>query len=138
MSVNVQCPIGPINQPVLVTALTTALGTTFLRIDTGIPDHVLVRLIDTATIGDQNTAIAVCAAHTGHPDPAIAQDAANLTDVNGRWLVSQFHGKTPAQIFTQIQSDVDGWTTLAQAKASLRVLLPTLAAAIAATAMKDQ
>ena len=39
------------------------------------------------------------------------------------------HTKTPIEIYTTMQSKIDSWTSLAQAKADLREWLPMLAVA---------
>jgi hypothetical protein len=75
----------------------------------------------------------VVAAHTG-----IDTDQLALDDIRARWLVSAIHGKTPAQIYTTMQGAIDGWASLAAAKADLRVWLPLLTAALAWTIFKDE
>jgi hypothetical protein len=75
------------------------------------------------------------------PPPPTAQDIADaeaLSDVQARWQSSALHNKTPAQIYTAMQSAIDGWTSLAQAKADLRVWLPALVAALGWTVMREQ
>ncbi len=74
--------------------------------------------------------------------PSAAQelaDAANLADVRARWVsFAALHNKTPAQIYTLMQGAIDGWTSLAQAKADLRIWLPALVAALGWTVMREQ
>jgi hypothetical protein len=84
---------------------------------------------DTATM----TGIAtIVAAH----DPT-DNDAAAVADIQTRWESSALHNKTPTQIYVAMQNQVDGWTSLAQAKADLRVWLPLLFAAVGWTILRD-
>lgn len=79
-----------------------------------------------------DAAAPIVAAHTG-VDPVRVSQA----DIRTRWGTSSVHGKTPAQIYTLMQGQIDGWTSLAQAKADLRVWLPLLAAAVGWLVLPD-
>jgi hypothetical protein len=57
--------------------------------------------------------------------------AAHQADVQTRFDGSWLQGKTPGEIYTLMQERMDGWTSLADAKADLRVWLPLMAAAVA-------
>jgi hypothetical protein len=75
------------------------------------------------------------------PPPPTEQDIADaeaLADVQTRWQASALHNKTPAQIYTAMQLAIDGWTSLAQAKADLRAWLPALVAALGWTVLREQ
>lgn len=72
------------------------------------------------------------------PAPVYDTDTQALMDVQDRWRNSPLHNKTPAQIYATMQAQVDGWTSLAQAKADLRVWLPLLFAALAWTVFRNQ
>jgi hypothetical protein len=65
-------------------------------------------------------------------------DAVALSDVHEHWQSSPLHNKTPQQIFTAMQNQIDGWTSLAQAKADLRVWLPQIVASLAWSVFKEQ
>ncbi len=54
----------------------------------------------------------------------------NWQDVLTRLQASALWGKSPAQIYTLMQNQMDAWTSLADARASLRVWLPVMAAVI--------
>ena len=75
-----------------------------------------------------------------NPPPTAQQvaDAANLAAANATFSASYMHGKTEAQIISTVQADIDSAATLSQLKAALRNHLSVLAAAVAATSMKDQ
>lgn len=87
-----------------------------------------------ATPSQKTTAASIVASFV---DPSIV-DATNLSDIQTRWKASALHGQSPQQIFTTLQGQIDGWSTLAQAKSDLRVWLPLLTAALAWTIFKDQ
>jgi len=55
----------------------------------------------------------------------------NQLDVETRFNLSQLANKTPQEIYTAIQGAMDGWETLADARADLREWLPLMAAIIA-------
>ena len=61
---------------------------------------------------------------------------AEVSDVNARFALSVLSNKTPQQIYTAVQNQVDSWGTLAQARAGLRELLPLLAAILAVKVQK--
>ncbi len=54
------------------------------------------------------------------------------------WRAGALRDKTPAQIFALVQGRVDGWTSLANAKADLREWLPLLAVGLAWLARVDE
>ncbi len=54
----------------------------------------------------------------------------NISDVQGRFAASLLHDKTPAQIFSALETQIDGWVSLADAKRDLKQWLPLLAAAV--------
>lgn len=56
---------------------------------------------------------------------------ANTSDVRARFLNSPLANRTPQEIYTLMQGQIDGWATLADAKTDLRDWLPLMAAAIA-------
>lgn len=67
----------------------------------------------------------------------VALDA-EVSDVNARFVLSALNGRTPAQIYTLMQNQIDGWGNLAQAKADLREWLPLMAALIAVKLQKRE
>ncbi len=95
---------------------------------------VRVDFTDAATEQQQGAATdAVIAAHAG-----INTDQQALNDVRARWIASAIHGKTPTEIYSAVQGAIDGWGSLAQAKADLRVWLPLVIAALAWETMRDE
>jgi hypothetical protein len=93
---------------------------------------VIIDFRPEATQAQRDLAAAIKAAH----DPTDT-DKLNAGDVKARWRASAIAGKTPAEIYTQMQTRIDGWGSLTAAKADLREWLPLLAAALAWTAMED-
>jgi hypothetical protein len=59
------------------------------------------------------------------------QRQAHRDDARARFLLSQLANKTPQQIHTQMQGAIDGWSSLADARADLREWLPLITAVIA-------
>jgi len=55
----------------------------------------------------------------------------NQLDVETRFNLSQLANKTPQEIYTLMQSAMDSWSTLADARSDLRIWLPLMAAIIA-------
>ena len=52
-------------------------------------------------------------------------------DARVRFLLSQLANKTPEEIYTLMQSRMDGWQNLSQVRTDLREWLPLMAAVIA-------
>lgn len=134
--------VSPINQERLTEELSNALGPVFVRLENGGPDTIGVVLTDDATTSQIETAESSCANHDG-TQPSLAQqkttsDAVSEGNIRNQWQSSALHNKTPQQIFTTMQNQIDGWTSLTQAKADLRVLLPLLFAAIGWTVFREQ
>lgn len=77
------------------------------------------------------------AQQVGTADSNALTDKTAQDDIRARWIASVIHGKTPAQIYTAMQGAIDGWGSLAAAKADLRTWLPLMAAALAWMVMKD-
>jgi creatinine amidohydrolase/Fe(II)-dependent formamide hydrolase-like protein len=94
---------------------------------------VRVDFLDSVTQQQIDAAIALVNAHTGVDPVKVAQ-----ADIRARWLASTIHGKDPTQIYTAVQGAIDGWTSLAAAKADLRVWLPLAIAALAWEVMKNE
>ncbi len=63
----------------------------------------------------------------------LAEEATAMQQANVmiRWAASALKGKTPQEIFTLVQGQIDGITSLAEAKAFLRQTVPLLTAAMA-------
>jgi hypothetical protein len=100
--------------------------------DTG---DLRVHLEDSATGSDETTAANTVIAHD---ETQLTQDqqneidlVANEDDVNTRFDASVLKNKNPAQIYTAMQGQIDGWVSLADAQADLREWLPFMAALIA-------
>ena len=55
----------------------------------------------------------------------------NKADVISRFQAHPLSGKTPNEIYTLMQTAIDGWGSLAEAKADLREWLPLMAALLA-------
>jgi hypothetical protein len=115
----------------------------FVNVDTGDSRGLGIHLsywVDEAA--DKAAWDALILAHNGAQQTAghtaSNQYTANVTDAQTRWDASAIHGKTPAQIYSAMQAEMDSWTTLANARASLRVWLPAMAAAIAYIAKAEK
>src|SRR5574342_989904 len=73
----------------------------------------------------QATAASVIAAHDPTPFGTLER-----ADVVARLRASPLWNMTPQQIYNAMQGQIDGWASLAAAKADLRVWLPLMAAAV--------
>ena len=92
-------------------------------------------LIDSATSENETTAFDIIVAHD-HTQLSTQQQLdvdilINESDIDARFDASTIKNKTPAQIYTFIENQIGGWSTLADAKSDLREWLPLMAAAIA-------
>ena len=112
-------------------ALTAALGAKYLGAVCG-SGGIVLHLDASATAEDENTARMIALSHDfasrtpGQLElAAIGVDGA---DVITRYLATEIAGKTPDQIYTLMQTAIDGITSLADAKAFLRKWLPLMAA----------
>ena len=57
---------------------------------------------------------------------------------HSRWAaLTTLRGKTVAEIYDIVQARIDGWTSLAEAKADFREWMPLLFAAVAWDIMQD-
>lgn len=65
------------------------------------------------------------------PLPPPTQAALNRAEVQSTFEADQLHGRTPAEIKTLVENQIDGWTTLTQAKTGMKKLFPIMAQAIA-------
>lgn len=74
---------------------------------------------------------AVYLAEVATEQAAENEKIAAQNDVDARFLLSQLANKTPQEIYTAMQNNIDGWATLADARADLREWLPLMAALIA-------
>ena len=96
---------------------------------------------NTASPFDVDAAIAIAEAHNPNDlstDEQAAQTvAAHKADVKARYLVHALKNKTPTQIYTYIEGQIDGWTSLADAQTDLHAWLPLIGAAIAWAVMED-
>lgn len=68
-----------------------------------------------------------------------AQDAqrAAREDARARFVASAIAGRTPEQIYTAMQTQMDTWGSLADAKRDLKAWLPLLAAVLAWEVISD-
>lgn len=64
-------------------------------------------------------------------DAEEAQTEANSADAHARFLLSQLADKSPQEIYDLLQGHIDDISTLAQAKAFLREIIPLMAAILA-------
>lgn len=83
--------------------------------DTAIRNAINAHNADTLTVGQ------------------VAEDTRKVArnDARQRFLQHAIAGKTPEQIYTLIQGEIDGWASLTDAKNDLRAWLPLLASAVA-------
>ena len=67
-----------------------------------------------------------------------ADQAAATSDIKARFLASALANKSPDEIYTLMQGQVDGWSSLAEAQSDLRAWLPLMAAAIAWLVLQER
>ena len=65
------------------------------------------------------------------------QKQVHRDDARARFLLSQLANKTPQEIYTQMQGEIDSWKTIANAKADLREWLPLMVAVIAKMVVEE-
>jgi hypothetical protein len=85
---------------------------------------------------------AECETLTAAYDPALLtpgeQARQEQVESRSRWAaLSALRGKSVAEIYDIVQNRIDGWTSLAEAKADFREWMPLLVAAVAWDIMKD-
>lgn len=134
-------PLNGVNIALLREQAAAQFGARFVNADDG-DSRGLAVYLDPLQAGDAIAWDALILAHDGSQLTAQQQldnaYAANTADAQARWNLSAVHGKTPAQIYTAMQNEIDGWASLAAAKTSLRVWLPLMAAAIAYLAKAEK
>lgn len=129
-----QAPAGDQWQEALHEALIAALTSDIVAgVGSYAPTNQIIIIMTDAATGDDNAAaVQIVASHDLNTRTADQQEAASynsdLSNVMARYEAGNLINKTPAQIYTLIQAQVDGWASLADAKAGLRELLPFLAA----------
>lgn len=105
-------------------------------------DNTLVNLVvqfqQSATQQQRDAAAAIIAAYNqAAEDTKAANETGYIADIHTRWANSPLKGKTPVEIYTAVQGAIDGWGSLAAAKADLRVWLPLLFATLAWEVERD-
>jgi len=95
-------------------------------------------------VGGEVDEVAIAAAVADHDPVSKTQgqqdeeDKVTYTvDVRSRLDMAGLRDKTPAQIYTQLQNQIDAWADLADAKSDFREWLPLLAAAVVWLSSKD-
>lgn len=123
-----------INSDWLDEELRTALGNLIIGISHG-GAIVEIHLDDASTSADDIIATDIVNNHDHTVVTAEQQrridTAINESDIDTRFDASTIKNKTPAQIYTFIENQIDGWVNLADAQSDLREWLPLMAAAIA-------
>lgn len=92
---------------------------------------------DNITPQEEADAVALVTNHDKNQLSARQQREANLAEAIQRIKNSNFADMSPAQIYTAMQNQIDGWATLADAKANLREWIPLMAAAIVARGRRE-
>ena len=80
------------------------------------------------TAGEQSTADSIVAAHD--PEDDLPRNK-NAKAAKQAFVDSPLANKDPVEIYTLMQGEIDGWSSLADARGDLRKWLPLLAAVIA-------
>lgn len=118
----------------LIEALRNAIGSASDGYRTELDGRVILIFRQEATQADMNVAIQL--AETWDFDTKTVEEltadelSGDFADVLTRYANSNLAHKTPQQIYDLVQGQIDGWTTLAAAKAGLRTLLPLIAAGV--------
>ena len=111
------------------------LGEQLLAIGVHVSTNSLGIILHLADIADESNARSIVSAHDStllSTDQQLQLDLdVNGSDVDSRFDLSVIKNKTPDQIFTFLEGQIDGWTTLADAQVDLREWLPLLASAVA-------
>lgn len=116
----------PFNPTRLHEELLAALGGLAVGVSSG-ASGITLHLTDEATDEDEATALAVLEAH----DPlAVTAEQAAMLQFVAAWRGGALIGKTPAQIYQVLGAQINGWASLADAKADLRDWLPLIGAAL--------
>lgn len=120
---------GRVNLALLHEELTAVLGASFGGLLTG-DDEVRAVLLVT-TDEDAEALRPVCQDVLGAHDPdAKSAEQQAYEDFLTTWNQGMLVGKTPKQIYQGITAQINGWTSLADAKADLRDWLPLIGAAL--------
>ena len=89
-----------------------------------------------------DAAVAIAEAHNPANLSSNQQTRQTVTthkaDMQARYLAHALKNKTPAQIYTFMENQIDGWASLADAQEDLRDWLPLMGAAIAWMVMEDE
>lgn len=84
---------------------------------------------------------AIAAVVAAHVPEAVWNDEdrtrVHMTDARDRWNLAALKSKSPAKIYTLMQSRMDTWANLADARRDLREWLPLIAAAVAWCVMEE-
>jgi len=123
----------PVNVELLHSELVSAIGSNFIGISI---DQANLRVIvkDEITTAQEALIAPIILAHDSSGLTSEQQEridiGLNSVDIKARILSSGLKDKTPAQIYTQLENQIDGWASLTDAKVDLKVWLPLMAAAI--------
>ncbi len=123
----------PVNVELLHFELFSAIGDNFIGIST---DQTALRIIvkDGITVDEQNLIAPTVLAHDSLALTLNQQEQIDIRlnniDIRDRILSSGLRDKSPSQIYTQLESQIDAWASLSEAKVDLKTWLPLMAAAI--------
>ncbi len=123
----------PINIELLHFELNSAIGNNFIGIST---DQSLIRVVvkDVITVEQQDLIAPILSSHDSLALTLSQQEemdaASNIINVKDRLLSSGLRDKTPAQIYAQLENQIDTWASLSEAKTDFKIWLPLMAAAI--------
>jgi hypothetical protein len=136
-----QTDIAQVNPTLLLEELETALGFELKLVTKKEADLLLEAIIskkDNTEITplEEATIFSIVGSHN-HENPdsreaQIIQDNLNKDNALLKWSASQLSNKTPDEIFTLIENNIDSWSNLADAQTDLKKWLPVMATIISA------
>lgn len=96
----------------------------------GADDDIIVHLTDLADDDDAAIAADLVGSHDGGQLTDDERHAAHRASAFGTLLGSAIGARTPNQMQTYLDGEIDNWATLADARRDLKAWLPIMAAAI--------
>lgn len=134
----ISAPYKPYNKPLLTAQARALFGARFIGCNDTAEKTFLTVYLTEGMPADFADWAALVSSHDYESKTPDQQAEIWRTEAFGHWEMSSLHGKSPAQIVTYLHSAMDGWATLADARADLKNWLPILAIAIAYIARAER